>query len=229
MISIVTPWLNGLDLIPDYTHATQGAEIIAVDNASTPDVAAALRSLTPHIIRNEQNKGFAGSNNQGYAAATGDIIIFLNSDISGDPVWLSAVAAKVRDGALYGPSLGHQMVYGAWRPYIEGWCIAATRATWSKLSIAPVEASAEDSQYTGPWDAEAYPGPYWEDNDLCWRALMKGIGLVQTQWPLHHKGGQSSGVLTKWGASLEANRATFASRVKPYWEEREANVSSALR
>ncbi len=166
-------------------------------------------------LRNEQNAGFAGGNNQGYARATGDIIIFLNSDVAAPPAFLEAIAQDVRDGALYGPSLQAQLVAGRWLPYLEGWCVAATRATWAKLFIAPEEAADDWPCYyhEGPWDATGYPGPYWEDNDLCYRAALAGLSLIQTAWPIHHKGGRSAGPLDRHRASLEANRRTFSARV----------------
>ncbi len=214
MISIVTPFLNGLDLLADYEHATQGTELILIDNGSDLETQVALASLPPErgkVIRNETNIGFAAANNQGYAQATGDVIIFLNSDIAGDPAWLKLVADDVQDGALYGPSVQRQLVYGLWLPYIEGWCIAATRKTWERLGTS--------TRGYGPWDSNAYPGPYWEDNDLCFRAIGQAINLVQTTWPIQHKGGRSAGPLVAHGDTFERNRATFSSRVKPVWEK----------
>ena len=211
MISIVTPFMNGLDLLPDYEAATLGARLVLIDNGSDAETADALQSLPPErgiVIRNESNLGFAAANNQGYAQADGDIIVFLNSDIAGDPAWLKLVADDVKDGALYGPSVNQQLVYGMWLPYIEGWCIAATRATWDRLAYY------EEGYRRGPWDAAAYPGPYWEDNDLCLRALQLDIALIQTHWPVQHKGGRTAGALVKHGATFEANRATFTQRVQ---------------
>ncbi len=224
MISIVTPFLNGLDLLKDYEAATIGAELILIDNGSDAATADALASLPPErgiVIRNETNTGFAAANNQGYAHATGDIIVFLNSDIAGDPVWIKYVADDVKDGGLYGPSLHRQLVYGIWLPYIEGWCIAATRKTWERLRIWEVlsHKTYPTYQLPGPWDNISYPGPYWEDNDLCFRAMEQNLSLVQTQWPIQHKGGRSAGPLVKHGNTFERNRATFASRVKPLWEK----------
>lgn len=216
-ISIVTPFLNGLDLLPDYEQATMGAELILIDNGSEPETAQALASLPPErgkVIRNETNLGFAAANNQGYARATGDIIVFLNSDVAGDPSWLKLVADDVQDGALYGPSVQRQLVYGIWLPYVEGWCIAATRATWERLC----EPQRTRSMDCGPWDAYKYPGPYWEDTDLCFRALEQNISLVPTAWPIQHKGGRSAGPIVKHGDTFERNRATFAARVRPVWE-----------
>lgn len=216
MISIISPWMNGVaHLLADYATATEGAEIITVDNGSEPADAAALAAFTAPrgvYLRNDVNAGFSAANNQGYAQATGDIIMFLNSDIAGSPAWLEAAARDMRDGALYGPSLQQQLVAGGMFPYLEGWCIAATRATWARLGAVPWEPGRD----VGPWDADSYPGPYWEDNDLCLRALAAGISLVQTTWPLQHKGGQTAGALLKHAASFEANRATFAQRALPY-------------
>lgn len=237
MISIVTPWAGntGISLLPDYIAATLGAELILVDNGSDEETRGALAELPEDrgtLIRNETNLGFAAANNQGYARATGDIIIFLNSDITGDPSWLSLVADDVKDGAIYGPSMGVQLVYGLRMPYIEGWCIAATRGTWERLrqwsAGDPVNHQdiviATPWMHTGPWDAATYPGPYWEDNDLCLRALSLDIALIHTAWPIQHKGGRTAGALVSHGATFEANRAMFAARVGQLWERMRSNV-----
>ena len=215
-ISIITPFLGGLDLLPDYEAATLGAQLVIVDNGSDDATAAALQSLPPErgmVIRNETNLGFAAANNQGYAKATGDIVIFLNSDIVGDPSWLKLVADDVKDGALYGPALGVQLVYGIRIPYIEGWCIAATRKTWERCVLY------RDLDGAILWDEIDYPGPYWEDNDLCLRAMHLGISLNAVTWPIQHKGGRSAGPLVRHGDTFERNRATFASRVRVEWEK----------
>ncbi len=216
-ISIITPFLDGLDLLADFEAATLGAELILIDNGSDPATADALANLPAErgkVIRNETNIGFAAANNQGYAHATGDIIVFLNSDIAGDPVWLKYAADDVKDGALYGPSVQRQLVYGLWLPYIEGWCIAATRKTWERLRLRPSELHAQP----GPWDALQFQGPYWEDNKLCFDAFELDISLIQTTWPIQHKGGRSAGPIVKHGDTFERNRSTFAARVKPVWE-----------
>src|SRR5215216_6470615 len=125
--------MNHPELLQDYDAATQGAECIIVDNGSDEETRVALQTLPEargRVLRNETNLGFAAANNQGYAAATGDIIIFLNSDIAADPAWLELVANDVKDGSLYGPALAQQLVAGRWLPYIEGWCVAGTRGTW---------------------------------------------------------------------------------------------------
>ncbi len=150
-VSIVTCWSGSTgDLLPDYFAAIQGAEVVTVNNVASPDTTQMLDQMHEQIggrhIKNATNAGFAAGNNQGYALAGGDIIIFLNSDIAGDARFLRAVAADVKDGALYGPSLGQQLVAGRWLPYIEGWCIAATRQTWERLGVRVPPPQADDPE-----------------------------------------------------------------------------------
>ena len=59
-----------------------GLEIIVVDNASKIDHTIDWRVKYPHVkfIRSEQNLGFAGGNNLGIKAATGDYLFFVNND-----------------------------------------------------------------------------------------------------------------------------------------------------
>lgn len=230
-ISLIIPFTGSTaDLIPDLRVATEGAELIVIDNGSDGTTRQAITEyLQPaHYIRNDTNLGFAAANNQGYARATGDVIIFLNSDVAGSPAWLSAAAADIRDGALYGPSLAHQLVYGMWLPYLEGWCVGATRRTWEKLRLWGTSPGKTYPTYQmdGPWDAESYPGPYWEDNDLCLRAMQAGVSLVHTGWGnyLQHKGGRSAGPIERHGESFERNRATFAARARAVWEARNVTV-----
>ena len=216
-LSIIVPFSGSTaHLITDLSTAVQGAdEVIIIDNASDEQTATTLREVEQYpggiYIRNEKNIGFAAANNQGYARATGDIVMFLNSDVVAAPGWLGVVKHDVRDGALYGPSLAYQLVAGRHLPYLEGWCIAATRGVWEKVSVFYDE--------TGfvPWDDWAYPGPYWEDNDLCLRAIQAGIPLTQTRWAqdrmLAHKGGQTAGPVLRHGASFAANERTFTERV----------------
>jgi len=62
-------------------------------------------------------------------------------------------------------------------PYIEGWAVAARREIWQVLDGL---------------DAQHFPFGYWEDSDLCYRAIKLGYGLVQVDWGLQHLGGGTS-------------------------------------
>lgn len=84
-ISIITVNYNGLadtcemiDSLPPY----EGMEVIVVDNGSRANEAAVIAARYPHVkaIRSEQNLGFAGGNNLGIKAATGQYLFFINND-----------------------------------------------------------------------------------------------------------------------------------------------------
>ncbi|NTU65272.1 MAG: glycosyltransferase family 2 protein, partial [Chloroflexi bacterium] len=57
-------------------------EIIVVDNASRDDSVTMVRTKYPQVtvIANAENRGFAGGNNQGIAAARGRYVMVLNPD-----------------------------------------------------------------------------------------------------------------------------------------------------
>lgn len=57
-------------------------EIIVVDNASRDGSCAMVEREFPgcSLIRNQENRRFAGANNQGLAVARGRFVLFLNSD-----------------------------------------------------------------------------------------------------------------------------------------------------
>ncbi len=57
-------------------------EVIVVDNGSKSDNQTIIKTNFPWItfIQSEQNLGFAGGNNLGIAASTGDYLFFLNND-----------------------------------------------------------------------------------------------------------------------------------------------------
>lgn len=199
-VSIITPWHNCPELITSYRRSVAGAdEVIIIDNASDGGTAVQLQTLATHYIRNDHNAKYAAANNQGAVVASGDIIVFLNNDVECSFGWLDRVRHDVHDGALYGPSLHERIIAGRILPYIEGYCIAATRDTWKAV---------------GWWDAETFTGMYWEDNDVCYRAKQAGVSLIQTGWQVWHYGNYTSKKTAGAYDSSETNEAAFIRRVQ---------------
>ena len=116
LISVISVNYNGYGLTCAMVeslqrHVTAPLEIIVVDNGSARDEAAMLRECYPEIkaLRSDRNLGFAGGNNLGFAAATGDYLLLLNNDteveddtlhylcetLAGNPA-IGAVCPKIR-------------------------------------------------------------------------------------------------------------------------------------
>ena len=68
-------------------------EIIVVDNGSTDgSVEMVEREFAPvRLIRNRENRGFCGANNQGIEASTADFVALLNNDAEADPRCLQSL------------------------------------------------------------------------------------------------------------------------------------------
>jgi len=202
-LSIVTPWLEHPELIPAYEATVAGAEVVIVDQASTPDVARALDELVARlgsgsrVIHNAENVYFAAANNIGLAVATGDVVVMLNNDVTGGNAWLSRVEKDTPDLALVGPTVQGFDVDGVLEPYVEGWCVAARRSTWNIL---------------GGWDAETFPRAYAEDVDLSFRARVAGCRLLQSRWRVQHLGNVTN--------SQTADGYTFADRQREVARQR---------
>jgi len=75
-------------------------EIVFVDNASTDGSVEYLRRLVKDhdnftLIENKENKGFAGGNNQGVEAASGEYVMLLNNDVLVSNNWLSRMVNSI--------------------------------------------------------------------------------------------------------------------------------------
>lgn len=227
-VSIITPWINHCEFIPEYERAAQGAQVVIVDNGSAPEAAGVLRLMTERLgnnsvyLRNDQNRGFAPANNQGFEHATGDIVLCLNNDIEAAPGWLDYVERDVGEAVIVGPAvrqmetvgelvdvpeLRQLVARGLSFPYVEGWCIAARRETWGRL---------------GGWDAETYPKPYCEDADLCWRARRIGVRLLKSHWPVVHLQNGTVREMPEAVESLVPNCVTFCRRVNEWLSSQRA-------
>lgn len=74
-------------------------EIIVVDNGSSDSSVSWLREQAANshrvpirVIENTDNRGFCAANNQGIAAARGDLVALLNNDAEAAPSWLAELA-----------------------------------------------------------------------------------------------------------------------------------------
>jgi len=98
-------WLLGdcLDALAAQDYPQDRIEIIVVDNGSTDDSVTFVRAAYPmvRVVEAGRNLGFAGGNNLGARAATGDYLAFINNDARADPAWLRALVGALEKQPEY--------------------------------------------------------------------------------------------------------------------------------
>lgn len=206
-LTIVTPWLDHPEFIEDYERAVKrsGADVIVIDNGSTPDNHARLYYMVQHVagvlVTNRVNQWFSAAVNQGLDLARTEAIVVLNNDIIAEPhTWQQAAADLAREpDHLFGPSMGARVVDGVSLPYLEGWCLGAHADIWRDL---------------GGFDEVAFPLPYWEDNDLCLRAVLAGYYLREANWDVQHKRNGTARGMSGATAGARANQTLFENRAR---------------
>ncbi|MER3461726.1 MAG: hypothetical protein C4342_01470, partial [Armatimonadota bacterium] len=74
-------------------------EVIVIDNASEDGSVETVEQKYPsvHLIRNEQNRGFGAGHNQGFAVASGEFLMPLNSDTVVHPSCFSRLVSFLRE------------------------------------------------------------------------------------------------------------------------------------
>jgi GT2 family glycosyltransferase len=180
-VTVVTPFHNGQDLLPDYEAAIAAVRpdaVIVIDNASDPY----LRFSEPltsswRVLVQDRNLGFTRACNLGLRKAKTDAVLWLNSDVKLAGVatdWLAPIRRALRPGLLVGAQLRtdpHGDVDGRPHAYLDGWCLAGMRDELIAL---------------GGFDETLEEPSYYSDNLLCLRARRAGMRLVQVNVPLVH-------------------------------------------
>jgi GT2 family glycosyltransferase len=181
------------------SHLSNDYELVIVDNASTDETEKEIKNFnSPNLvyIRNDKNYMYGAGNNIGYKRSTGDQVMFLNNDIKildKDLKWFNELVDFIdkQDNALIGPTCGmvdskngFQFMYeteDSNKPvnYMSGWCMTAKRETWNSL----IE---NDQLFDERFSL------YFEDTDIGFRCLQKGINFIIYKLPLSHIGKQTS-------------------------------------
>jgi GT2 family glycosyltransferase len=229
LTSILIPVLNQLPLLQlaleSIERCTPGPhEVVIVDNGSRPDVREYLATRPVRVIVSPTNRGFAAAVNQLVAAAAGDVLVLMNSDVQVTPGWLEELSATLAlpgvglVGPLTNNCSGSQCVpvdyartggpdgvarwlantrFGAIREVdrLVGFLLAFTRST------------AED---VGPWDERFGMGNF-EDDDYCLRTRLLGFKCVVVESAfVHHEGGATfRAERVDYQALIDRNLAIF--------------------
>ena len=214
-------------------------EVIVVDNASSDGSAEALRATYPHItvIDAGKNGGFSFANNIGLSRATGDVLMFLNSDTIVAPGVLARMAAFLAEHpavGLVGPRLTFpdgRFQTASFRnlPDIRSSSFYLLGLEWLNIRLGgkPYKDAGDPAVSR---KAEALSGAaimfrrsvyekigglderffmYGEDLDFCKRAGDLGFGIwYLAEATIIHFGGESS-KRRKFGALADFHRASW--------------------
>ena len=106
-LSVVIPTRNTRELTLAclqslHDHAVPGIEVVVVDDAGTDDTPEAVSRAFPsvRVLRSPEASGFTVTANRGMAAASGEVILLLNSDTEVLERSLDALLAAFEDGRM---------------------------------------------------------------------------------------------------------------------------------
>lgn len=205
-------------------------EAVVVDNASSDGSADTVSAefFVAKLIRNVENRGFGAANNQGMDAASGELVLFLNSDAYPKPGAVERLTKVFEDekviaggGKLVNPD-GSLQQSSANR--LTLWAVFCEQSFLEKLFpssglLSPYwnslrfSETAEVAQVMGAClmmrrDAARFDERfflYCEDTELCRRLLLNGkILYVPEAEFVHELGSSSSG--RRWEAVALYNR-----------------------
>lgn len=213
-LTVVTPWLDCPELMQKYWQALEAGldsddRAIIIDNGSNPAILASYRDRfatePPSWATFERwplNYGFSVACNAGLARVGTEAVLFLNNDVRmNDARWLERIKEKIAPGALVGLQLRsdpHTAVDGLLVPYLDGWCLAGM---------------TEEIRSLGGWDEEYEEPSYYGDNDLCARAVSRGMQLVIAEAGLRHLSNYTSKRM-KINEVSAHNRTRYEQRVR---------------
>lgn len=101
-VSVIVPTLNEVRNIPQVMSAIPNMvdEVVLVDGRSTDGTVELARQLRPDIVVvNQKGKGKGDALREGFAAATGDIIVMIDADGSTDPREITNYVGALLAGA----------------------------------------------------------------------------------------------------------------------------------
>ncbi len=197
--------LDGLARLdyPDY-------EVIVVDDGSR-DATAAIAHRYAAVLIQTPNRGLSHARNAGLAAATGEIVAYIDDDARPDPQWLRYLAATFMSTAHAGVG-GPNMAPPGDGPIAE--CVA--RAPGGPVHVLLNDHEAEHIpgcnmafrksclEAIGGFDPQFRTAG--DDVDVCWRLVERGwtLGFHPAALVWHHR---RNSLRTYWRQQIGYGRA----------------------
>lgn len=192
-ISIVIPTYNGRHLLetnlPSVFEAIKKKsnninELIIVDDGSKDDTVNFLAKSYKgkyKIIKLTKNRGFSSAVNAGVRASHSDLILLLNNDVTPNSDFLVEAQKLFVEQDLFAVSL-HEKGHGPSRAMFNNGIIEIgnPKPESNKTELAFYASGAAGLfrksiwQELGGMDERLLSPFYWEDIDICYRALKRG-------------------------------------------------------
>jgi len=194
--------------------------VILVDNGSTDDTCARLRSEWPEVRLEilDENRGFAEACNRGVGAGSGDIVVLLNNDVDCRPDFLEHVCGPLERDPLVGAVATLMLQPGERLIDSAGLAADVTLGGFPRLHGLQVsEAARERPLLAGPAGAAAaYRRSAWEQAgglDSAIFAYMEDFDLA-----LRLRAAGWKAVLATDAVGVHLGSATFGHRTA--WQRR---------
>jgi len=212
-------------------------ETIVVDNSSSDGSPQYLVNNFPwvRVLAQQSNLGFSRAGNLGAAAARGELVAFLNTDIRLEPEWLAELVGGVRSASDIAAVASKLRLHG--RPDTlngVGGCMNYLGYAWDRGMFErdagqydrPEEvlfASAGAALFrrdvfleAGGFDERFFM--YHEDVDVCWRLWLFGLRVVTTPRAVayHHFSGSTRQNQSMVWRELIGERNNIRSLIKNY-------------
>ena len=195
-VSIIIPNWNGKDLLEKNLpyvlsakdhKANKILEVIIVDDGSRDDSYKFLKENygdRVKLIKHTKNRGFSASINTGVRASKGTFICLLNTDVTPEKDFLVSTFTHFNDAKVFGISLHEKGRGGAAGRFREGFIVhdpgkeldEAYETFWISGGSGIFRRSIWMS--LKGLDEVLLSPLYWEDLDICYRALKRGFVLL---------------------------------------------------
>ena len=189
-ITIIIPTFNGLPLLKKHLPQVikcsgNGTKIIVVDNGSsdgTEDYLISKYPKTVQCLRNERNLFFPIAVNQGFKAASTDLVVLINNDVHPLKGYLETAIRHFTDKSVFAVTFDEtssswpQVTWRGKLQYLRGEDKSLPHlSAWASGGSAIFRKSVWDE--LGGLD-EIYSPGYWEDIDIGWRAWKAGYQII---------------------------------------------------
>lgn len=204
-VSVVITNFNGEDLLkknlPSVLKASENKknrirEIIVSDDGSWDNSVKVLKKDFPEVkaVLLKQNQGFSAAANAGVKKAKEDLVVLLNNDLVPEEDFLEDTFKHFKDEKVFGVSL-HERGYGWAKGRFEDGYIVHQPGKETKKAHQTFWVNGGSGVWRkdiwkklGGLDHDVLSPFYWEDIDLCYRALKRGYRLVwEPDSIVHHE------------------------------------------